>query len=163
MLSQRVLELGAGLGLVSMTASLLGAHEVVMTDGEKTVLECAKHNLAENSLRYCDHVHIFAVAFCRLSYAYYPTQGTSALVGTPPRCSRFSASRGPPLGVFILAWNHCHKNFACIHVHMHPLVRQYVIVTVSAHVCLLCPSQFLAHVRVCSVKILLHGIVVDAS
>jgi hypothetical protein len=34
-----------------MSAALLGARDVVMTDGEPTVLECAKFNLEKNRFR----------------------------------------------------------------------------------------------------------------
>lgn len=45
---KRVVEVGCGCGLCSMTASLLGASQVVATDGDTAVLGLARKNLDEN-------------------------------------------------------------------------------------------------------------------
>lgn len=45
---KRVLEIGAGLGLCSIVAHLLGAKSVVSTDGDVHVLEGLRHNVARN-------------------------------------------------------------------------------------------------------------------
>ena len=41
----RVLELGAGPGLVGIVAGLLGAEKVIVTDGDETVVELAQRNI----------------------------------------------------------------------------------------------------------------------
>ena len=43
-----VLELGAGSGLVGITAARLGAARVVITDGDQTSVDLARQNLAAN-------------------------------------------------------------------------------------------------------------------
>ncbi|KAJ1481300.1 putative methyltransferase-domain-containing protein [Baffinella frigidus] len=45
---KRVIELGAGTGLASIVAALLGATEITLTDGDSKVLELAKKNLEAN-------------------------------------------------------------------------------------------------------------------
>ena len=44
------MELGGGLGLVSMCAALLGAAEVHLSDGDGRVLDAARQSLKENLL-----------------------------------------------------------------------------------------------------------------
>lgn len=45
----KALELGCGLGLVSMVLSVIG-FEVLATDGNEVVLECVQENIRENGL-----------------------------------------------------------------------------------------------------------------
>lgn len=49
--NKRILELGAGLGLIGMIAYHMGASEVLMTDGDTSVLDNLRYNISENSVR----------------------------------------------------------------------------------------------------------------
>jgi predicted nicotinamide N-methyase len=47
---KRVLELGSGLGLCGIVSHLLGASEVIATDGDLDVLQNLRHNVNENRI-----------------------------------------------------------------------------------------------------------------
>ena len=56
--SKRVLELGAGLGLIGMLSHCLGASEVLMTDGDTNVLDNLRYNIGENNLNRVDNTRV---------------------------------------------------------------------------------------------------------
>ena len=46
---KNVLEIGAGIGLVSVVMSMLGAKEIISTDGDALLLPLLKKNIRKNS------------------------------------------------------------------------------------------------------------------
>lgn len=48
---KRALEMGAGLGLIGMVAHHIGASEVLMTDGDTTVLDNLRYNIENNGVK----------------------------------------------------------------------------------------------------------------
>ena len=77
-----VVELGCGLGLVAITAAVLGAR-VTATDGDSGVLRAARGNVASNG------------AGCRHPVAVQPLQwGDAAGVRSPGECSAVTCQFG---------------------------------------------------------------------
>lgn len=57
---QRIMELGAGLGLCSITCCYLGAKQVLITDGDSIVLSNLRHNVKQNiPPSFCDDTIVF--------------------------------------------------------------------------------------------------------